>query len=334
MNHFWIVLIGVTTVNALIWWHRAQEHISRKPEALRSYKRLIRGLLIWGNIPWVVMGLGSVLGGTTMQDYLEPRGAKLWVLAWYAEVILSWVLLLWWVFTRGGARVLVDHPGLLNIPLSRPWHAKALASGSVLVGIAAVITIFSQGTAVPFWTSYASQGDGYTTVFVIDEGFWRVVALAAGYVAIGVIGFCVAIVWIPRAKDKAGQIKPVFILVWSILWLSLAGLGFSANLWQSYKLLSAYRDGRAHVTEGIVQVLREQPFDGHAKGDLVQINTVQLEVDYFTVSPAYKQTIARGGELRQGRQVRVWHCNGKVLRLDLQRENPAPPKPSAASQPH
>lgn len=322
INYSWIAFIGVTVANALVWRHRALPHIARKPELREGYKRLVLGLMLWGNIPWLVMGLGLLVGSvSSFYDYLRPREARPWVLAWYATCIGVWVRWLWWLFRQDGAQTLVDHPGLLNIPLSKAKYFKLLACALTLSGIIGMAMAFSQGMLIPYWTS---QADDYTTVFIVYDGFWRVVAFAVLFLGLGGVGFGIAVTWIRRLNTprwwtlKEGK-KPSILLVGSILWLLLASVGFSVNLHQSYRLVSVYRNRTAKLVEGTVHVLREQPEGGHAEGDLIEINGALLVVDYFTLTPAYKQTIAHGGVLREGRTARVWHHDGKILRLDVKR---------------
>jgi hypothetical protein len=69
--------------------------------------------------------------------------------------------------------------------------------------------------------------------------------------------------------------------------------------------------------EGPVHVFSKQPEGGHARGDRILINGVRLGVDFFSSTPAYKQTIAHGGALREGVHARVWHCDGLILRADI-----------------
>lgn len=321
INYIWIAIIAVTVINALVWWRRAREQIARKPELRQGYKRLVLGLIFWGNIPWIVMGLGLLVGAVASPyDYLKPWEANVWVLAWYATVICLWVLWLWWLFRRSGAQTLVDHPGLFNTSLSKPGHVKLLACAATFIGIVGMVVGFSHGLLVPYWTN---QADGYTTVFIVYEGFWRVVAFASLFLAIGAVGLGAAIAWIRRLKiprwwNRKEAAAPAFILVWSIVWLSLAGFGFSINSFRSYRLVIAYKDGTAQVVEGTTHVLREQPESGHAMGDLIEINGIRLVINYFDVTPTYKQTIAHGGALREGIVARVWYYDGRILRLDVQ----------------
>jgi hypothetical protein len=231
-------------------------------------------------------------------------------------------LLLWWILARGGAQAIVDHPGLFNIPLTKPKYVKLLACASVLFCTVAVVAMFRNGQPlVPYWTS---QTGDYTTVFTVYDGFWRVLGIALVFLAIGTAALVIAITWIrslrnaKRWNSKEG-FKPGFLLVWSIIWLLAAVPGFGINIWRSYPLVCAYKDGTAQVVEGSVHVIRKQPEGGHASGDLIEINGVRFDVNFFSLTPAYKQTIAHGGSLREGVQARVWHYDGWILRVDIRR---------------
>ncbi len=286
----------------------------------QGYKKLVLGFIVWGNIPWVVMGLSFLDGGvTSIEEFLRPREGNLWVLGWYLLVVFLWGLELWWLFFRDGAKALVDHPGLFNIPLSKPSHVKILSCVGVLAGIVAMVIAFGHDMLVPYWTN--QHGD-YTTVFVVYDGFVRVFGLMAVFLGIGIVLFVCAVVGIRRlnlpkwwSREKGTQFGA--LLLFSVLWMVVAGAGFFVNMYQSFELVAAYRDGTAQVVEGPVHVLREQPASGHAAGDLIEIKGTKLLIDYFTVTPAYKQTIAYGGALREGTVARVWHYDGKILRVDL-----------------
>ena len=92
LRHFWVMFIVVTSLNGAVWWHRAKPVIAAHPERRESYRRLIRGFLFWGNLPWVVMGLGILVGGVpTVFHYFNPRNGP-FVIAWYCTVVLIWVL--------------------------------------------------------------------------------------------------------------------------------------------------------------------------------------------------------------------------------------------------
>lgn len=80
------------------------------------------------------------------------------------------------------------------------------------------------------------------------------------------------------------------------------------------------KNKRYHVVEGIVHVEHEQPESGHAKGDVITINDTKLEVDYFVMTRAYKETIAHGGVLKEGVYTRLYVYDGMILRVDVREE--------------
>ena len=321
IKHIWLGFIAITFITAAIWrWH-GRKHIAEHPETAEGYRRLIRGFLLWGNVPWIVMGLGLTVGGVeSIGAYARPSEANPWVIACYLSVIVLWALSLWWVFRRGGAQQLVDHPGFFNFPMSKPKYVKLMAVGGVVVGFMGMIFLFFDGM-LPYWTS---RGDGYTTVFIVYDGFWRVVAFGLLITGIGAAGVVFSIAWVRRTNmanwwHRNEAQRPVFVLAVSIIFLTVGGFGFALRTWDAYQLLRAYADGDAGVVEGTVHVVHEQPRGGHVAGDLVEIDGVPLRVDYFQITSAYKQTTSHGGALAEGAYVRVWHYDRRVLRIDLLR---------------
>jgi len=320
LNNAWLIAIGAIVINAAVWWSRGREHIERDSALHRGYRRLVLGFVFWGSMPCFVMGLGILVGGVeSVRDYLRPREARGWVLAFYMTAAVVWALCLWWLFARGGAKALVDHPGLLNVSPSKAAHVKLLACGVTLASMVALALLLGHGPGAAYHTAVTGA---YTTIFTVHDGFWRVVMKAALFIGVGVVGSVVSVIWIlalrtPRWSASKHRFAAWFLLVWGLLWLALATFAFSHNLRWSYSFVRAYNSGAARMAEGRVHVLREQPADGHAPGDLVDIAGARLEVNYFVVTPAYTQTIAHGGALREGAQVRVWHHRGSILRVDI-----------------
>ena len=113
-RHSWILLVLVTSANGLIWWIRSKKFVRARPELLPGYRKLVRGWLVWANLPWLVMGVGSTVGGIPSGLHIfRPLDADPFVLAWWASVVLIWIMGTFWLFT-GGAEELSEHPGLLN----------------------------------------------------------------------------------------------------------------------------------------------------------------------------------------------------------------------------
>ena len=115
--------------------------MAANPALVPGYRRLIRAWLIYCNLPWLVMGLGIVLGGVpSVRHYLRPRGDP-YVILFYLSVIADWIWIYRWLFFRGGAEELAAHPGLFD----RPMEVKKIKSFSLLAlvgGVAGLLIAF------------------------------------------------------------------------------------------------------------------------------------------------------------------------------------------------
>ena len=124
-KHAWLLFILATCVNGAVWWHRARPKIAENPALEQGYRRLIRSWIIYGNLPWLVMGAGILSGAVPSTfHYFNPRNGP-FVIAFYMTVVVLWILSFYWMFFRGGAEDLILHPGLMNLPVSSPSLIKA-----------------------------------------------------------------------------------------------------------------------------------------------------------------------------------------------------------------
>jgi hypothetical protein len=115
VQHFWIVFILGIVANGLTWKWRSKKYIAENPGLQEGYDRLIKGYLIFGNIPWVIMGIGLVTGMTkSMSDFFNPGQLNPIVIAFLLVLIVEWMLGIYWIFFNGGAETLVKHPGLFT----------------------------------------------------------------------------------------------------------------------------------------------------------------------------------------------------------------------------
>ncbi|HEY6071054.1 MAG TPA: hypothetical protein VIU85_06750 [Chthoniobacterales bacterium] len=161
----------------------------------------------------------------------------------------------------------------------------------------------------------------FTTVFEItrnSNGVFgdEVFRLLIGIVAL--LGSLTLLVRNVRRRESAKDyIGPVFVLIWSVAWISMHLL---PNVFGHVnKLVSAYRDKRYEIVEGPVQVLWQQPYHGHSQGDRIRVNGKEFVVNYFYATPAYTKTIAHGGVLTQGTYARIYYYEGEILRVDIRR---------------
>jgi hypothetical protein len=135
VRHSWLLFIAVTCANGAAWWIRGKKEMALHPELAPGYRSLIRGWVVYGNIPWVVMGMGILFGGVPSAfDYLNPRNGP-FVVAWYVSVVALWVATAHWIFLRGGAEAMVRHPGLLNQPAPQASAIKGVVALALLGGV-------------------------------------------------------------------------------------------------------------------------------------------------------------------------------------------------------
>ena len=148
-RHSWLLFVIATTFNGGLWWLRAQPRIDENPALRKSYARLIRGWLIYGNVPWLVMGMGILLGGVPSPiTYFNPRNGP-FVFLFYLSVVAIWAAMFRWLFFKQGAEELVRHPGCLNFSFDRPWEVKALFLTFLAVGVCALVLMLYGNTPIP-----------------------------------------------------------------------------------------------------------------------------------------------------------------------------------------
>ncbi|HEY5992156.1 MAG TPA: transposase, partial [Candidatus Udaeobacter sp.] len=167
----------------------------------------------------------------------------------------------------------------------------------------------------------AYAGVDFVTVFEIARGGNGVLAEEYFRLFIGIaalIGGVTALIlnWRNNGGLK-GWLGPVFVIAWGLFWLYLHNFPYVFG--HINNLVTAYRDGQYQIVEGQVQVLHEQPATGHTKGDIITVNGKQFEVNYFYLTPAYRNTLAHGGVLNWGVYARICYYNGKILRVDIRK---------------
>jgi len=105
----------VTIANGLILKFRSKKYIVENPELEVGYDKLFKGYILYGNIPWIIMGIGNSSGLTNSTfDYFTPRAMNPIVLVFHASIIILWILSVRWIYFQDGAEFLERHPGLLN----------------------------------------------------------------------------------------------------------------------------------------------------------------------------------------------------------------------------
>ena len=147
---FWALCILVMFINGAIFKFRAQKHIKLNPDLEKGYAKIIKGFVMWGNIPWVVMGIGCTVGGVpSVWHYFNPKEGNPYVFAFFASVFLIWFLGSYWILFKGGALELVNHPGMFNYDIKNPTIIKLIWIACLIGGIAGVLMMYTQNIPLP-----------------------------------------------------------------------------------------------------------------------------------------------------------------------------------------
>ena len=151
-KHFWLAFVVVTIINARYWWAGVQGRIRAQPELEAGYRRLYRGYLFWGNVPWLLMGAGILSGQVQwMFDFLQPRSGNPYVLAWWWAMAALLALGTVWMLWGGGAETLARHPGFDLVPQwpasKLRWLWLGLVAWNVTIALVFIWSPTSGGTA-------------------------------------------------------------------------------------------------------------------------------------------------------------------------------------------
>ncbi len=151
-NYFWVIALIVTLLNAVIFKFRSRKYIEKNPKLKNSYGRLIKGFTFWNCLPWIVMSFGPLTGHVTnLFEYFRPMDGNPYVLAFIATIVLEWILLVHWIFFRGGAETICQHPGLMNWTPPNPIMVKIFVVLCVAGGIAALTLMCTEIISVPIF---------------------------------------------------------------------------------------------------------------------------------------------------------------------------------------
>ena len=162
----------------------------------------------------------------------------------------------------------------------------------------------------------------FVTVFEIarqSNGVWSdtVFRLVIGIAVLVAGGAGVVIAWRRKGRSPKHWGVSLLMIGWSGLWLFMHD--FPSTFWHIEGLVDTYKKQRYEVVEGEVTVLHEQPVTGHSRGDVIVVNGTQFEVNHFLMTPAYRDTIAHGGALKNGVYTRIYHHDGQILRVDIRK---------------
>ena len=153
-NHFWIMFIVGTVANGLIWKSKSKKYIAENPELQEGYDSLIKGWLIYGNIPWIIMGIGMLSGLTkNIFEFFNPREMNPIVIVFFLVIIVEWILSVKWIFFNGGAEKLVKHPGMFTQTEKgnekfETMKVKLLCVAGIIGGIVGIVMMWKMNIPI------------------------------------------------------------------------------------------------------------------------------------------------------------------------------------------
>ena len=137
-------MILVTLINGFIFKRRSSVIVSKQPELRDGYDRLLKGYLIYFNIPSVIIAIGTLIGGVpSIISYFRPRDGNPFVIAFHIAVVIMWLLSIWWVYFKGGAEFLVKYKGFFNRDFQSPTNVKIFFGLTLLGGLLGMILMWS-----------------------------------------------------------------------------------------------------------------------------------------------------------------------------------------------
>jgi hypothetical protein len=103
-KYFWALAIALGCFSA-VWMSFHMKQASAKERL-----KMMLGSAFWMNVPWIVMGIGSTIGGVpTFFHFLRPKDGNPFVLAWWASVVAVYVIASYWIFIGQGAAKLAKY---------------------------------------------------------------------------------------------------------------------------------------------------------------------------------------------------------------------------------
>jgi hypothetical protein len=153
----------------------------------------------------------------------------------------------------------------------------------------------------------------YTKVFDVAEqgySFLWFPTLGAVFVVIAAL----FVVFRRYLRPRFLQFAPIVAVGVGVLW-TLASILFTTL--PHARLVSALRDGRCSVVEGVVRDFRPMPQSGHGQESFT-VNGISFVYSDFVVTPGFRQTQFRHGPIREGLRVRIHFWSSHIARLEIE----------------
>lgn len=95
---------------------KTEKFIEESPDKESGYGIIFKSFLIYGSIPWFIIGIGNTLGLTeSVFDYFQPSKMNPIVLLFHLSIVVIWILLIRFIFFKNGAKFLENHHGIIRV---------------------------------------------------------------------------------------------------------------------------------------------------------------------------------------------------------------------------
>lgn len=127
IHNIWCLFMLFSLLKAWRYASYAKLQIKEQPHLELGYQKLLRGFVLFVNIPWLLMMIGNYSGATqSVFDYLKPGDLNPFVLVWHGTFMVLCLLWLRWIYFKNGAEQLETYRGLIQVaPLGKLVNLSA-----------------------------------------------------------------------------------------------------------------------------------------------------------------------------------------------------------------
>lgn len=166
----------------------------------------------------------------------------------------------------------------------------------------------------------------YETIFVITGKNFQ------WWPSLSVLAFALVLALAAIIAHRRKESLRMWGLVgFSVMSFVIAVLLFAGMYSEFRTLRTAYLDGKYEVAEGTIQDFT--PIGkGGSREERFTVAGQRFSYSDFELTPAFNQSTLKGGPMRQGLQVRIYHLRGRILRVDVRNHSLSMPENGKAIQ--
>ena len=116
------------------------------------------------------------------------------------------------------------------------------------------------------------------------------------------------------ASKRSWWVSPSLFLGFALLWTLST---FSFTYFDYRQLRSAFEEGRCQIVEGRIQNFSPGKDNRGETDETFDVSGVHFSYSAYSASPGFNQTVAKGGPLKEGVQVRIFVYKQNIARLEI-----------------